>query len=66
MTPTATNFALIGRSFPSESFERLYETSVAARRARRGRGIAWDDAIRQRRVWRGSGEPVVLLPRLPV
>ncbi len=66
MTPTirgpANAFALIGRSYPSESFEGLYQASLSARQARRGRGGAWDGIAR---VWRGSGEPVTLPLRLP-
>ena len=36
MTPTATDYALIGRSFSSETFESLYQASVATRRRERG------------------------------
>jgi len=49
-------FALIGRSYPSDSFETLYRKSVAARQERRPG--AWDAAVRSRPVWRGSGEAV--------
>ena len=36
MTPTATDYALIGRSYSSDSFESLYQASVATRRRERG------------------------------
>ncbi len=55
-------FALVGRSFPSGSYEGLYQASLSARRDRRGRGGSWDGVAR---VWRGSGEPVTLPLRLP-
>ncbi len=61
MTPSAPNFALIGRSFPSASFESLYQHSLAARRGRQA--AAWDAAVRARPVWRGSGEPAEPQPR---
>ena len=59
MTPTATDFALIGRSYSSDSFESLYQASVATRRRERG-GI-----------W-GAGRPLparnawLATPRAPV
>ena len=56
------DFALVGRSSPSESFEGLYQASLSARRDRRGRGGSWDGMAR---VWRGSGEAVSLPLRLP-
>ncbi len=59
---TLPGFALVGRSFPSESFEGLYQVSLSARRDRRGRGGSWDGIAR---VWRGSGEAVTLPLRLP-
>ena len=55
-------FALIGRSYPSETFEDLYRASLSARRERRGRGGSWDGVAR---VWRGSNEPVTLPLRFP-
>ena len=34
MTAVASDFALIGRSFPSETFEGLYQNSLVSRRTR--------------------------------
>ena len=45
MTGTASGYALIGRSYTSDSFESLYQASVATRRRERGG------------VW-GSGRPL--------
>ena len=61
MALTLPGFALVGRSFPSDRFEELYQASVSARRDRRGRGGSWDGIAR---VWRGSGEAVTLPYRL--
>lgn len=59
MTAPKTRFALIGRSFPSETFEGLQQAFVTARAERRGcRGD------RVTRAWRGTGEPIVLPKRL--
>ena len=64
MTTTATSdFARIGRAFPSEVFETLYQTSLASRATRRTRSAARSGA--PDKVWRGSGEPVALPMRLP-
>ncbi len=63
MTSTTPNFAHIGRSFPSEAYARLYQASLAARADRRRRAGRWDGSLAK--VWRGSGEPITLPPRLP-
>ena len=57
-------FALIGRSFPSEVFERLYEASQKAPPVAPGRGqaLGWREAGRSRV---GSGERVNVPMRLP-
>ncbi len=36
MTGTASGYALIGRSYTSDSFESLYQASIATRRRERG------------------------------
>jgi hypothetical protein len=65
MSRSVPDFALVGRSFPSEAFDGLYQASLTARQARRGRADAWDASLRGPREWRGSGEPITLPMRLP-
>ena len=65
MSARLPDFALIGRSFPSEAFEPLYQASLNARRERLGRDQVWDRALRGVREWRGSGERVDVPMRLP-
>jgi hypothetical protein len=64
MTASTPNFARIGRSFPSEAFEPLYQASLAAKADRRQRAASWDGS--PSKVWRGSGEAMTLPLRLPV
>ena len=59
MTALVDSFALIGRSFPSETFAGLQQAFVAARAERKGhRGD------RGGRIWRATGEAIVLPKRL--
>ena len=66
MSARLPDFALIGRSFPSEAFEPLYQALLHARRERLDRDPVWDRALRGVREWRGSGERVDVPMRLPV
>ncbi len=59
MTPTVTGIALIGRSFPIETFEGLHQAFVSLRTERRGQR-----GDRVPRVWRASTETLVLPKRL--
>lgn len=59
MTALVNRFALIGRSFPSETFEGLVQAYVSARAERRG-----TRCNRAARVWRASGEAIILPKRL--
>ena len=63
MIMTTNRFAGIGRSFPSEVYEPLYQASLVARAERRLRAARWDGS--RAKVWRGSGEPITLSLRLP-
>ena len=63
MTEFTLTFARIGRSYPSEAYEPLYQASLAARADRRRRAARWDGS--RAKVWRGSGEPITLPLRLP-
>ncbi len=63
MIMTSNRFAGIGRSFPSEVYEPLYQASLSARAERRRRAGTWDGS--RAKIWRGSGEPITLALRLP-
>lgn len=59
MTTLVDKFALIGRSFPSDSFEALQKAALALRAERRGR--------RNERVahaWRAVDNAIILPKRL--
>ena len=51
MTAMASGFALIGRSFPSETFEGLYQTSLVSRRAQPGGAMASRRPLQAQNAW---------------
>ena len=62
MTAIATHFALVGRSYPSDAFRDLYSSSLSQRAERRMDRAA--NQVREARVWRASGEAIVVPARL--
>jgi hypothetical protein len=59
MTGLVTRFALIGRSYPSETFADLHQASATARLERRALR-----STRPGRTWRASEEALIMPKRL--